>query len=176
MRNLLPIASAVLFVLSGCSSSGLAERDRSNWILVGVEYLPQYAANAGVMPTFRKPGGAAFAGPPSASGSLRMSETGNVAANVRFDEPVVGFSGRLSGQRYDVINFFGVRTEGGDRILARGSTGEYPLGVPTELRLTRVSDLRLRVHPYTRDFPSPYVFLFAADAAVERPVEIPFVD
>jgi hypothetical protein len=32
------------------------------------------------------------------------------------------------------------------------------------------------VRPYSGAKPLPYRFTFAADAAVERPVEIPFVD
>lgn len=175
MRTLL-LTSAIALLLPGCYSAGLGSKTRSEWVLVKVEYLPEHAANAGVMPTFRAAGGAGFAGPPVARGSLRLAESGNATCSVRFEEPVVGFSGKLAIQRYDVVALFGTLSEGGDRIAARSAAGgDVPLGVPTELLLRRESDVVLRAHPSSRGRLAPYVFVFSADAAAERPVEIPTV-
>jgi hypothetical protein len=176
LRPLVPALLGLVFLV-GCSSAPLREQDRTNWYLVGVDLDREAAPNAGVMPVFRRPAGTNFAGAPVASGSLKLGDTGKAVCVVRFDEPVVGLSGRQAMQRYEVVNFNGQRAEDGARILGRFGAGfEAPLGVPTELRLERVSELRLVVRPYSGAKPLPYRFTFAADAAVERPVEIPFVD
>lgn len=171
------LAAAALLVLGGCYSAPLREQDRTNWFLYEVRFDASIAANAGVMPVFRRPTGTNFAGAPSASGFLKISDTGKAACVVRFDEPIVGLSGRQANQRYEVVNVNGSRSEDGTKIVGRfGGASDAPLGTVTELRLERDSDVRLIARPYTGDRPLPYVFVFAADAAVERPVEIPFVE
>ncbi len=171
------LAFIAVFVVAGCQSGAIRDQDRTNWFLSEVRFDSAVAANAGVMPVFRRPTGTNFAGAPSASGSLKISDTGKATCIVRFDEPIVGLSGRQALQRYEVVNVNGSRSEDGKKIVGRfGSASDAPLGTVTELRLERESDLRLLARPYTGDRPLPYIFVFAADAAVERQVEIPFVE
>jgi hypothetical protein len=171
------LAALALGALSGCYSTNVAP-EATNWFLVEVRYDPALAGNVGDLPTFRRPAGTNFAGAPAATGFLKVGDTGKAVCVVRFDEPVVGHSGRISAQRYEIVNFSGSRTEEDDeRFVSRiGGGGDARLGVATELRIERSTPTRLLVSPSTRDKALPYRYVFASDVSAERPVEIPFVD
>jgi len=169
-------AVLALAPLFGCYSASAAP-DRSSWTLVAVDWNAAHAANTGVLPTFRRGSATTFAPAPAAFGTLRISEDGKAACEVRFEEPVIGLSGRAAVQRYDVIAFAGRRGDDKNVLVAPyADVTQAAVGTPTELRLEKVSATRVRVHPYTGARPLPYAFTFASDVGVERPVQIPFID
>ena len=166
---------AVVALASACASQGMSKEDRINWTLSAVEIDEANIAKAGSMPVFRRTDGQSFGQTPHAVGSLRMSDDGLVACNVRFQESVMGLTGTRTLQEYDIVNLVGKSMDNGRRVDGHvGGTREVPLGTVTDLVIERISSKQIRVRPMSRDIALPYTFVFEP-ASMQHPVTVPLV-
>ncbi len=174
LRAAAPVLAACLAAIAACRTSGGGPGERSTWTLVGIKLDAARVADAGAMPVYREERGPGFLGAARAVGTLRISAEGTAVCSIKFIEPVVGLGGRRGTHTYDVVAFVGDRA-GGDRFVARNmKSDEAPIGIPTEMTVSRDTPSRCTVTFRTRDRAAPYAFEFDAYVVVQPDVPVPF--
>lgn len=163
------VTALLAAVLAGCTSSGLNPKvPNFQWSLVRMDLDVRYLDNQGTLPTWSKPSGLDFGMVPQASGYLQTTAGGKIACQVVIQEPVINYNGRSDLLEYRLVDFFGIRSEDGKKlILPDESSRSAPLGVATVFHVEDLGHGQLRLQGATGDKMLPYIYYF--DAAPTRP-------
>jgi|GEM_PF-5670931 hypothetical protein len=165
MRNLL---SLILFVaLGACTLPSGAEV----WSLEALAIEPQFVANRGTLPIWRRGDLSPSGDELRACGRIETTSQGHMLVEVTITEKALSLGGRERVMTWPVFAFAG-RIEGSKVVQDDAGSARAPLGVPTRLETSRSGDV-MKVWGFTGDRPLPYIATFRRGAQRQSAVFVP---